>query len=233
MSDSTKYPAPRHLDPTQPVVSRSAASDPRGGRPPRAKSRRAPLGMPAGSVRALLTLIIVGVVVVRTIRELPMGLLLAETLMVALAHYFTSRRLVKLPAAVKTQLEAEGLLDRDERPLYLPRNSVRVLIVGAFVGTAAYMAWSERLMAPEALATLGIVLAYFLGLAATGVMEWWAKKHPARDETVVLWEDAKAAVVLLVTVAFAVANLAGAADGLPPWATNATFALILFYFGSR
>lgn len=181
----------------------------------------------------MLTLIIVGVVVVRTIREQPMGLLLAETLMVALAHYFTSRRLVKLPADVKARLEAEGLLDREEHPLYLPRNSVRVLIVGAFAGTAGYMAWSERLMEREALATLGIVLAYFLGLGATAVMEWWAKKHPARDETVVLWEDAKAVVVLTVTVAFAVANLIGAADALPSWMTNTTFALMLFYFGSR
>ncbi|MEX1096059.1 MAG: hypothetical protein WED34_08415 [Planctomycetales bacterium] len=233
MSEPTKYPAPRQAAATLPEREPPATSQMGGAEQPRKSGRRPPLGLPAGSVRALLTLIIVGVVVVRTLREQPMGLLLAETLMVALAHYFTSRRLVKLPPGMKVQLEAEGHLDRDDRPLYLPRHSVRVLIVGAFIGAAGYMAWSERLMAPEALATLGIVFAYFLGLGITAIIEWWSRTHPARDETIVAWEDAKAAVVLLVTIAFAVASLAGVADDLPRWATNATFGLILFYFGSR
>lgn len=197
------------------------------------RPRRPPLGLPAGSVRALVTLIIVAVVVIQTLREEPMGLLVAETLMVALAHYFTSRRLVKLPPDVKARLEAEGVLDGDDRPLYLPRNSVRVLIVAAFLGTAAYMAWSGRLMAAGVMATLAVVLAYFLGLVASSVIEWWAKKHPARDETVVAWEDAKAVLVLLVAIAFAIVHFAGWADDLPPWATNSAFAVILFYFGSR
>ena len=46
--------------------------------------------MPAGSVRALLTLLVVAVVAVRLIQNLDLGLW-RETLMIVLAHYFTSR----------------------------------------------------------------------------------------------------------------------------------------------
>ena len=54
---------------------------------------RPPLGLPRGSVRALLTLMIVGVVAAKLIRGLQVELLWTETLMIALAHYFTSRQI--------------------------------------------------------------------------------------------------------------------------------------------
>src|SRR5262249_36360605 len=54
--------------------------------------RRPPLGLPNGSVRALLTLLIVAVVFVQVARGHQIEALWTETLMIALAHYFTSRR---------------------------------------------------------------------------------------------------------------------------------------------
>lgn len=43
-----------------------------------------PLGLPTGSIRALLTLLIVGVVIVQVVRGQEIELLWAETLMIAL-----------------------------------------------------------------------------------------------------------------------------------------------------
>jgi hypothetical protein len=47
-------------------------------------------------VRALLTLLIVAVVLVQVARGREVELLWTETLMIALAHYFTSRRFIRL-----------------------------------------------------------------------------------------------------------------------------------------
>jgi hypothetical protein len=68
---------------------------------------RPPLGLPSGSVRALLTLLIVAVVVVQVVRGREVEPLWTETLMIALAHYFTSRRFINLAPDVMRRLEAE------------------------------------------------------------------------------------------------------------------------------
>ena len=97
------------------------------GKPAPAPARhRPPLGLPSGSVRALLTLLIVAVVIAQVARGQAVEPLWVETLMIALAHNFTSRRFVSLPPELVRRLEAEGHLeeeanqrhagDRGERP---------------------------------------------------------------------------------------------------------------------
>src|SRR5215471_7312168 len=72
---------------------------------------RPPLGLPRGSVRALLTLMIVAVVAVEVARGREFEVLWTETLMIALAHYFTSRRFIHLPVVVLRRLEEDGYLE--------------------------------------------------------------------------------------------------------------------------
>src|SRR5262245_17810489 len=84
---------------------------------------RPPLGLPTGSVRALLTLLIVAVVVCETVRGRPVTELWSETLLIALAHYFTSRRFVGLSPQVLGQLERAGHIPQESNPLFLPRHS--------------------------------------------------------------------------------------------------------------
>jgi len=181
---------------------------------------RPPLGLPAGSVRALLTLLIAAVVVVQIVRGQDVELLWTETLLIALAHYFTSRRLVKLPPDVIQRLASEGQLDTEAQPLYLPKHSIRAILVLAFVGLAMYLYRQDRLFQPQSLAILGVVFAYLLGTVA-------------RFKGVRGWEDLKAIVVLLVLLFTAGAYLADRADIVPHLLRNATLALVLFYFGSR
>jgi hypothetical protein len=52
---------------------------------------RPPLGLPSGSIRAALALLIAAVVVVQMARGQEVELLWTETLMIVLAHYFGSR----------------------------------------------------------------------------------------------------------------------------------------------
>jgi len=192
---------------------------------------RPPLGLPNGSVRALLTLLIVAMVVTEVARGRHVELLWTETLMIALAHYFTSRRFIRLPPPVLERLEAEGHLPRESQPLFLPRHSIRGLIVLAFVGVAVYLYRQNRLLEPESLSILGTVAAYLLGVLARSI--WgWLMRHRAKGASP-WWEDFKAVLVLIVLSINAAAYLFDRVDLLPHQSRTVAVALVLFYFGSR
>ena len=96
----------------------SAAPDPSKSFPRLAAGTRSahshpPLGLPSGSIRAFLTLLIVAVVIVQSVRGQEIDMLWTETLMIALAHYFTSRRFVRLPPEVIDHLKKEGRLETE------------------------------------------------------------------------------------------------------------------------
>ncbi len=196
-----------------------------------------PLGLPTGSVRALLSLIVVGVVVTRLALDRPLDVLWVETLLIALAHYFTSRRFVSLSPSVLQKLEQEGVIANERHPLYLPKNSIRTIIIGAFVGLGIYLFrgegnWYERrLFQPQALALLSMVFAYLLG-AIVGTISGWFKKRRAQPITGV-WGDIKALIVLGAILVAAVPELFDFGMQLPPLVDRIALGLTLFYFGSR
>jgi hypothetical protein len=192
---------------------------------------RPPLALPAGSVRALLTLIVVAVVIAELARGHDLDILWTETLMIALAHYFTSRRFIQLPREVVKRLKAEGHLDEEAQPLFLPRHSIRAVIVLAFVGLAVWLYRENQFFTTQALSIFGTLAAYLLGIVFKGVVTWWNKQR--NKLTPAWWGDAKALVVLLALAATAGGVLMGRPDLVPEPAQKATFALVLFYFGSR
>jgi magnesium-transporting ATPase (P-type) len=196
-----------------------------------------PLGLPTGSVRALLTLIVVAVVVTKLALDRPPDALWVETLMIALAHYFTSRRFVALPPAVMQRLEQEGVLEKERQPLYLPKSSIRTIIIGAFVGLGIYLfrgdgPWYERrLFQPQALAMLSMVFAYLFG-AIVGSISGWFKRHQPRPITGA-WGDIKAVIVLGAIIVAAVPEFVDVGIRFPPSVDRVALGLALFYFGSR
>jgi hypothetical protein len=185
--------------------------------------------MPRGSVRALLTLLIVGVVCAQAARGVASDALWTETLSIALAHYFTTRRLLDLTPEQLRRLEAEGLLPREPSPLGLPGFTVRGLILLAFLGLALYLERAGRLREPGALNLFALVGSYVLGILVRGVVAWWTRGRMRPR----WWNDLKALAVLLAMGATAAATLTGNAGLLPPAAQHAALALALFYFGSR
>lgn len=194
-----------------------------------------PLGLPTGSVRALLTLTCVAVVVVNTARGIALDLFWVEALLISMAHYFTSRRFVALSPATLRKLEADGVLDRESQPLFLPRGSIRFLIMAAFIGMAAYLYLNDRprLWTPDVLTLLALVTAYFFGAivrAITGFFSRWRKTPPSR-----WWADTRALVVLGAMVLVAVPELVDAGLVIPRQDIfrHIALGLMLFYFGSR
>lgn len=189
--------------------------------------KRPPLGLPVGSVRALLTLFIIAVVTVSVAKGRELDILWIETLLIALAHYFTSRRFIDLPPDVLKKIKEEGLVENDHHPLFLPRHTIRFLIISAFVGLGVYLYREERLLEPRAVSLLGMVAVYVLGCLARGFGAWLGRtrKPPSR-----LWGDIKAVVAIVVV---GVPELLDAEASLPPEAHKVALGLMLFYFGSR
>lgn len=190
-----------------------------------------PLGLPTGSVRALLTLIVVAVVVARVALGRSPDPLWIETLLIALAHYFTSRRFVSLSPAVLQRLEQEGVIEKERHPLYLPKNSIRTIIIGSFVGLGIYLYREPKLVTPEAIALLSMVFAYLLGAIVRGVSSWFSKRR-AQPITGV-WGDIKALIVLGAIIVAAVPAVFDVGIQLPPLVDRIALGLTLFYFGSR
>ncbi len=194
-----------------------------------------PLGMPTGSVRALLTLILVAVVVTNMARGNDIAeseqLLWIETLLIALSHYFTARRFVELPPEVLRQLEDDGVIDRERHPLFLPRNSIRILIVGAFAWLAYYLYTNHRLFEHHAASLMAMLGAFLLGAVVRRVCRWWNCRRPKPVSGT--WGDLKALVVLLAMLAVAIPEFLGSPDVLHPAFHRAALGLMLFYFGSR
>lgn len=132
-----------------------------------------PLGLPQGSVRALLSLMVLGMVVIDVLngQQPTLGgkessdmveVLWSECLVIVLAGYFTTRRFVNLPPELVRKLEAEGVLTQ-EKPLGLPRYTMRVVLVLAFSALGFHLWRESRLLEAKSAQVLGLALAFLLG----------------------------------------------------------------------
>jgi len=162
---------------------------------------------------------------------------LNDLLFIILGHYF----------AVRGRTSSAD--EPGPPPLYLPRGSVRLLLVAGFVATAVLLHRQGRLLSKEdgpAVGTLLMVGGFLVGVLLRQVAAWWlARGHaPAR------WlEDARATVSLLAAILLvllvwdqilpffprtrfgAVHELRLGLSRLTP--PNLLAALVGFYFGSR
>ena len=190
-----------------------------------------PLGLPTGSVRALLTLIVVAVVVTKMVFHHFPNSIWIETLLIALAHYFTSRRFVSLSPEVMRRLEDDGAIDRERHPLYLPKNTIRFAIIAAFVGLGIHLYREGRLLDEKTIALLSMVFAYLLGAIVGGISNWFSRRRsqPASGT----WGDIKALIVLAAMLLVAVVELLDQGAMLHPLVERIALGLTLFYFGSR
>lgn len=187
--------------------------------------RRHALGLPAGSVRALLALAVVGTVCALLIREpdRPPPEALESLLFVVLGHYFAAR--------AQAPEQADG-----PPPLYLPRGSVRVLLIAGLVAVGVVIFRQEGAASQRGAVTLALAAAFLLGLLLTRVTQWWQRRRggPSR-----VFEDMRAVAGLVAVGALALHAFYGV---LPDASTvgvgrlgleQGLAALVGFYFGSR
>ena len=192
---------------------------------------RPPLGLPTGSVRAFITLLILSVLVHEVALGHQVSVIWAETFVIAMAHYFTTRRFVLLPTDVLKRLETEGVLPREARPLFLPRHSIRAVIVLTFVGLGVYLYRQNRLLDPQVMLLLGTVMSYLLGVLVNAISTWWTRGKKTR--AVHFWEDLKAVAVILTMLTTTALYFLLGPERVPHGLQTFTVGMVLFYFGSR
>ncbi len=193
-----------------------------------------PLWMPPGSIRAILALTIVGIVIYQILAGAGVGLLLSETLSIVLTHYFASRRSVALPPALLNSPEIQKLAEPENNPLWLPRGSVRVIIMVAFIAMIAILLTRGQLFSANALGTVALIFAY-LG----GVLIRWLRNdankppRPPRFPILIHLQGLLVLMACFFVVLLALGSTGDANVGLPHWIEQILLAFILYYFGSR
>lgn len=194
---------------------------------------RYPLGLPSGSVRAMLTMIVVAVTCSDILNGRKVDLVWAETLMVTLAHYFTSRRFIQLTPEMLRRLETEGIVPKEPAPLYLPRGTIRFAIFGAFAAVFAYQFRQGQLTDPKTntFPIFVTLLAYFAGTTLRGFLNWWYRGRLNQSSR--WWADTQAVVVLTALITTSLLQIIGQQHLAPLWLEHITMAMVLFYFGAR
>lgn len=156
------------------------------------------LGLPAGSIRALLAILVFGAVwallLLQPAAEIPDYL--RDLLFIIMGHYFAARRRV-----------AESP-EPGPAPLYLPRGSVRFLLVAGSIAVAAVLYRRGVLTAIDqnpGVVTLLLVGGFLLGVAMSAATSWWRDRG---HRTPRLVEDIRALISLTAAglLLFLVAN---------------------------
>lgn len=191
-------------------------------------SATAPLNLPVGSVRALLTLAVLGTVWAQILFDGQPSEELRDTMLLILGYYFGKRSAKH--AAAEAFTEAGDREENPADPLYLPRGAIRLLIVVGFAAVAWKLYEKGTLLTtpPPILILVGMFLA---GAMVKGTAVWIGKRFSGKAISGVA--HMVAAATLLVVLGFCAVDLLGLRARAPEWLTPTFLAVIGFYLGKR
>jgi len=192
---------------------------------------RGPLGFPAGSVRALLALCVVFVSCWLIVQGEEPPLAVSEALFTALGYYFATRARVGLSKAELQERQEEFGDEAEVRPLFLPRGSIRVIIIVCFAGVAGWMLYEWGCERVALCTTLLLVFAFFAGQALKHLVLWLRPRH--KRHRIGRLEHVKAAIGIVVAAAFVAMYVSGYYRAASPRVHKVFLGFIIFYFGSR
>ena len=154
------------------------------------------LGLPAGSVRALLALIVfgtaLGLLALRPMQEVPDYL--RDLMFIIMGHYFASRHRVGQD------------VEPGPSPLFLPSGSVRFLLIAGTVAVGALLYSRGQLTSPgqhPGVVTLWLVGGFLLGVALNALSGWYLgrdRRFPRIVEDIRALISVAAALILVLMI---------------------------------
>lgn len=191
-----------------------------------------PLGLPNGSIRAILALIIVTVACQQMLSGAIPNLLLSETLMIVLTYYFTTRQQTNTNTQTinPPPIAIENITITKSNPLWLPRGSIRILIIIAFCITVLGLIEQERLFDSNVLGMLIPFAAYLFGSLL--------RYNKTDKDTPPSWLMRMSAhilglIVILIGITLLYLAFHNLLPILPEWIESLLLSTILYYFGTR
>jgi hypothetical protein len=149
------------------------------------------LGLPSGSVRAIMGLLIFGSVwvLLATFPDVDVPSYMKGLLFLVMGHYFAHRAGTAEPVS------------NEPPPLFSPRGLIRIITVGGFVAVAAVLFQQGRLLPVSqhpGVVTLILVFGFLIGVLWGRISRWLRSRVTNRPKR--LFEDLKAVACLLATV---------------------------------
>lgn len=146
-------------------------------------------GLPGGSIRALLALMICGIIwaLQLTRVDVPVPAYLRDLLFIILGHYFATRS------------AAESAPEPGPPPMFLPRGSVRLALIAGFIASAVALHRQDALLPlgrTSASVTILMVAGFLLGFVVNRVGNWIRGIRPPR-----IVEDVRALAAVAAAVA--------------------------------
>jgi len=190
-----------------------------------------PLGLPPGSVRAIVALTVVFVFVWLTWHGKPVGLLLSEAMLIVLAHYFASRQLLMVPTELQPYLEVQHLIPQEPNPLWLPRHSIRLVILSVLFLTGIMLLVQGELFQSNGFDNIFLIFVYLFGVVVNHIKARRGFRPLSRWQR--RWIHLKALFVVFACLIILLTALANGLDDPPEGLEHLLLGWILFYFGSR
>ncbi len=199
-----------------------------------------PLGLPPGSVRAILALVMSGTLWYMVLQDRSIPDILVESVLLVVGFYFGVRQgtapalqpaaTVPLPAAGPPTPAGRPLV---RHPLHLPRGSVRVILLLGFFGTIAYM-WNRGRGLPDAMILILQVLAsYIIGYVVSVIVHRRRFAGLGANRVVVAFRNLNAVAVIGLSSYVCASFAVGWAPLFPEYTSNLLAWTVAYYFGSR
>lgn len=188
-----------------------------------------PLNLPKGSVRATLALLLCGTLWYLILNGRAAPELLVDSVILVVAFYFGVRGTAPIAPVPPPSPGATTA----RQPLYLPRGSVRVILLFGFFAVFV-LAWSRGLaMDATMVLILQVLGAYLSGYAISSLALRRARRGQGPIRAVTLLRHLIAAAALLIVVFVCATIVFGSPAWLPALPDQVLAWTVAFYFGSR
>lgn len=185
-----------------------------------------PLGLPSGSVRAVIALTLCASLWYQVLVGGTIEPILVESALLVVGFYFGVRSGTGPPISPST-------MERVRQPLFLPRGSIRVVLLLGFFGVIAYM-WYQNRAFPEAfILILEVLASYVIGYVLSVIIarRQRAGKRPSRAMAV--FRNVNALLAMTACGYLCGTLLFGWPKFMPEYTGNALAWIVAYYFGSR